>query len=154
MSADIREAGVSDIDRLAAIHAQCFTEAWSRDAIAALLETPGTFALLVDDIGMIIVRAAADEAEILTLGVVLSERKAGLGTALVRAAAERASRAGARTMFLEVDARNEVARALYDGLGFRRVGERKAYYGRHSDALVLKAPLPLTFRLGNSPETE
>ncbi len=151
---NIREAGKDDFDLLASIHAQCFADAWSRDAIAALLDAPGTFTLLADGTGMIMLRIAADEAEILTIGITPGARQSGLGTALVSAGAERAAESGAKTIFLEVDARNMAAKALYEKLGFRRVGERKAYYRPEGDALVLNASLPLTFRLGIRPKTE
>ncbi len=46
-------------------------------------------------------------------------------------------------LFLEVDAANAAAIALYRGLGFERVAERKGYY-RGRDALVMKTALPLS----------
>lgn len=150
----IRRATSIDADVLAALHAQCFTDAWSRDAIAALLDKPGTFGLLIDDAGMIMVRVAVDEAEILTIGVVPAARKTGLGAQLLQGGAMLAAKAGAKTMFLEVDTRNKAARALYGSHGFEQAGQRKGYYAPDGDALVLKALLPLTFRLGNARETE
>jgi ribosomal-protein-alanine N-acetyltransferase len=150
----IRDAKSGDVDALAAIHAQCFANAWSHDAIAALLDKPGTFGLLLDDAGLIIVRVAVDEAEILTICVVPAARKTGLGTKLLQAGSTEADKAGAKIMFLEVDRRNEPGRALYTRHGFEQVGQRKGYYAPGYDALVLKARLPLTFRLGNASETE
>jgi ribosomal-protein-alanine N-acetyltransferase len=150
----IRDAKSGDVDALAAIHAQCFANAWSRDAIAALLDKPGTFGLLLDDAGLIIVRVAVDEAEILTICVVPAARKTGLGTKLLQAGSTEADKVGAKIMFLEVGRRNEPGRALYARHGFEQVGQRKGYYAPGDDALVLKARLPLTFRLGNASETE
>ncbi len=89
-------------------------------------------------------RAAADEAEILTLAVRPEARGKGLGRALLQAAINQARTLGAATMFLEVGADNPHALALYAGLGFAKVGARKAYYdGR--DALVLRLPLAADF---------
>jgi ribosomal-protein-alanine N-acetyltransferase len=150
----IREAKFGDLDTLAAIHAQCFADAWSRDAIAALLDTPGTLGLLIDDAGLILVRVAVDEAEILTICVVPAARKTGLGAKLLQTGSVVAEKAGAKTMFLEVNTRNKSGRALYASHGFEQVGQRKGYYAPDDDALVLKARLPLTFRLGNAGETE
>jgi ribosomal-protein-alanine N-acetyltransferase len=44
-------------------------------------------------------------------------------------------------VFLEVAAKNMAARGLYEGLGFVRVGERRAYYGDGGDAVVLRLGL-------------
>jgi ribosomal-protein-alanine N-acetyltransferase len=142
-----------DPSLLAAIHAQCFDEAWSDKAIGDLLATPGTFACLAKS-GFILVRAAAGEAEVLTLAVLPQARRAGTGAALVAAAASHAERLGARTLFLEVGTGNLAARALYRRLGFAQAGLRKAYYrvaeGKSEDALVLRSDLPLS-PLGKSP---
>jgi ribosomal-protein-alanine N-acetyltransferase len=67
---------------------------------------------------------------------------------LLRAAIIRAQALGAQTMFLEVGADNPQALALYAGLGFAKVGTRKAYYSTLSggtDALVLRLSLPAKF---------
>ena len=82
-------------------------------------------------------------------------RGQGLGRALSAAAAGHAA-LGAENIFLEVGADNPAALALYAGLGFVRVGQRKAYY-RGEDALVLKAGLPLSsgrFRLTSAGKGE
>ncbi len=89
------------------------------------------------------VRVAADEAEILSIGVEPAARRTGLGAALVARAAEAAHASGARTLFLEVATGNAAARALYGGFGLREAGRRKAYYGAGEDALILRADLPL-----------
>lgn len=137
-----------DVPVLAAIHAQCFAEAWTGDAIAGLMMSPGSFALLDEaHTGFILVRVATGESEILTLGVTPAARRRGTASALVAAAAERAAEADASIMFLEVSVVNTPALALYKRLGFDQAGYRKAYYavshGVREDALVLKAAIPL-----------
>lgn len=137
----------SDTAPLAVLHAACFATAWDATAIAALLGTPGTFAFHHPD-GFVMARAAGDEAEILTLAVAPDARGRGLGRALLRAAIIRAEEMGARAIFLEVGADNPQALTLYAGLGFAKVGTRKAYYATHSggsDALVLRLSLPAKF---------
>ena len=98
------------------------------------------------DDGFVLARAVAGEAEILTLAVAPAARGKGLGRALLQAAISKAQALGAQTMFLEVGADNPAALALYAGLGFTKVGDRKGYYqGR--DALVLRLPLARKYRL-------
>ena len=136
----------ADLAPLAAIHAQCFPDPWDARALDDLLATPGTF-LFAGDGGFILARAAASEAEILTLAVSPKARRAGTGMALVRAAAVQAQDLGAEALFLEVAADNRAARALYDRLGFAQAGLRKGYYAVPGaparDALILRSNLPL-----------
>ncbi len=137
----------SDAAPLAALHAACFAAGWDAAAIAQLLSTQGSFAFHGKD-GFVLARAAGGEAEILTLAVAPVARGRGLGRALLQAAINKAQAMGAQTMFLEVGADNPHALALYAGLGFAKVGTRKAYYSTASggtDALVLRLSLPAKF---------
>jgi ribosomal-protein-alanine N-acetyltransferase len=88
-------------------------------------------------------RLAADEAEVLTIAVVPTAQRRGLGSQLLVKAAGHVHACGARTMFLEVSESNEPARALYRRFGFSTVGRRPSYYGPSMDALLLRANLPL-----------
>ena len=132
---------------LAVLHAACFPDPWGAAAISALLVAPGAFAYAHED-GFVLARATGGEAEILTLAVVPPARGRGLGRGLLKAAIIRARELGAETMFLEVGTDNPHALALYAGLGFAKVGTRKAYYSSASggaDALVLRLSLPADF---------
>ena len=135
---------------LAALHAQAFARPWDAGALQGLLAGPGVFAFAASS-GFVLARAAAGEAEILTLAVVPSARGRGLGRDLMQAAAAHAATLGAKSLFLEVGTDNPAALALYNGLGFTRAGSRKGYYSdsrsQGGDALVLKAALPLAGKL-------
>jgi tRNA threonylcarbamoyladenosine biosynthesis protein TsaB len=140
-----------DVSVLAALHAQAFARPWDANALHSLLAGPGVFAFAAAS-GFVLARAAAGEAEILTLAVIPSARGRGLGRDLMQAAALHAAAMGAQSLFLEVGTDNPAALALYNGLGFMRAGSRKGYYSdSHSqgggDALVLKAALPLAGKL-------
>ena len=144
----IRPAGTADLPALASLHSICFSEQWSAMGLGQLIASPGTFALLADDGGVrgfVLLRVAADEAEILTLVVHPASRRQGLGRCLLGEAARLATLRGGRTLILEVAAANFAARQLYDHLGFQQVGLRRAYYepGKKGDAFILKRPLPL-----------
>ena len=149
---NVAPASKADSAALSALHGQAFSDAWSAPFIRSLLETEGTFAFIArngaPETGFILARVAADEAEILTLAVVPDARQAGIGTALVTAAAALAAQQGAKALFLEVETTNDAARALYGRLGFSTVGERRGYYRDRPgepvrDALTLRAELPL-----------
>jgi len=132
-------------EALAAIHAEAFETPWDTASLAALLASPGVFALEEAD-GFILIRVVADEAEILTLAVRPSARRSGLGARLVEAAVVRAAALGADRMFLEVAEDNAAARALYARAGFHEAGRRRGYYARadgsREDALVLALNFP------------
>jgi len=132
-----------DAPALAALHASCFKgrEAWGAEAMALMLRMPGAFGLWRPGAGLVLARAIAGEAEILTLAVLPVARRQGLGLALMTAALTRAAAAGAAAMLLEVAADNIAAQRLYAGLGFAEVGRRRRYYADGRDALVLRRTL-------------
>ena len=141
--------GAATARRLADLHAHAFDAPWDAEAFDGLLDQPGVLALEAAD-GFILIRAVADEAEILTLAVRPSARQAGLGLRLVEQASVDAVNRGATRLFLEVAEDNVAARALYARAGFSEAGRRAGYYGRRDgsriDALVLtktlSQPLP------------
>ena len=135
-----REAAAADAPALAALHAAAFPPAlaWGADTIAMVLALPGSFGLCRDGAGLVLARMAADEAEILTFGVVPAARRRGHGAALLQGALAVARARGAGAMFLEVAAGNAPALALYTREGFAEVGRRRRYYSDGADALVLR----------------
>jgi ribosomal-protein-alanine N-acetyltransferase len=143
----VRTATPDDARRLATLHAQCFDDAWDEPAFAAFLRDSFTFALIANESAFIVVRVAADECEILTLGTRPEGRRSGLASALVETASEDAHRRGATRMFLEVAADNLAAHGLYAKAGFAPIGRRAGYYirasGQAADAVILSAALPL-----------
>lgn len=127
----------------AEIHAEAFEDPWSALEIAALVEGGAT--LIAEEEGFILIRAAADEAEVLTLAVRPRARRGGIGRRLVESAAVAAKTAGAQRLFLEVAADNGAAIALYRVAGFEQVGRRPNYYRRGAmrmqDALIFSRAL-------------
>ncbi|WP_417668337.1 ribosomal protein S18-alanine N-acetyltransferase [Roseibium sp.] len=149
----VEEAQAEDLPRMAEIHARSFAHAWDADELARMLGQEGTFALVVRRpqgtspskvLGFILIRAVADEAEILTVAVDPQSRSGGLAGKLLKEATFRLYGDRCEALFLEVDAANEPALRLYKAAGFRKVGERKGYY-RAGDgdgtALVMRADL-------------
>ena len=95
-----------------------------------------------DPAGFALGRAAADEAELLTLAVDPAARRSGIGRALL-AGFEREARArGATSVFLEVAEDNAPALALYHAAGWEEAGRRPGYYPRPgstpASALILR----------------
>ncbi|MBW6398532.1 GNAT family N-acetyltransferase [Roseomonas sp. HJA6] len=143
----IRRVGAEAAPLLALLHAEAFPPAqrWGAEAIGLLLDLPGHVALLAanDDapVGFVMGRAAAGEAEVLTLAVRPEARRGGLGRALMGALLAEVSGLGATELFLEVAESNVAGRALYAGLGAVEAGRRRRYYPDGGDALVLRLPV-------------
>lgn len=138
-------------EELAKLHAGLFETPWDAAAFHNLLSHPGSTAFLArvgtppQTAGFILGQLAADEAEILTLGVGKDCQRHGIGRRLVEALGRAAKKAEARRLFLEVAEDNGAALMLYKKLGFREVGRRKGYYERAGappeDALTLALAL-------------
>lgn len=144
----LRVADVSDALALARAHASAFEAPWPPEAFSQLLASPGVFALAAVDealVALILMRAVAGEAEVLTLAVEPAWRRRGLARALLQAGLDQAALAGAEVAFLEVAADNPAAIGLYLSAGFEAAGRRKGYYQRpgadRADALLLRRTL-------------
>jgi ribosomal-protein-alanine N-acetyltransferase len=127
-------------DVLAALHGEAFPEEpWSAENFRALLVQPTISAWLDERGGFLLLRIAADEAEILTLGSIL--RRHGIARALMETAINHAKSTGVTKMFLEVADQNIAAKALYAALGFTQLSRRRHYYANGDDALLLGVEL-------------
>ncbi len=141
----IAPATSGDARALARLHAMAFPgDAWSRSALEEVFAMPGVSGLMATGgdgpRGFILLRRAADEAEILTLAVHAKARRRGIGAHLVEAAAFELQRNGAALLHLEVAADNENAIALYEKANFFRSGLRRGYYrrmGNQIDAVLM-----------------
>jgi ribosomal-protein-alanine N-acetyltransferase len=130
-------------EALAALHADAMPRgrAWSAAEFAALAAAPGALLLCEGGCGFALGRVAADEAELLMLAVAPPARRRGVATRLLAGFEDAARHAGAAEAFLEVDAANTAAQALYAMAGYTERGRRPGYYGHadghRSDALIL-----------------
>lgn len=174
LAVSIRSVGKLHAGVIAELQRACFHEAaWDATAIFGLLIEPTTFALIaaIDGageakaeaergmnalwrrltgrssqrpVGFALVRAASDEAEILSIGVLPGWRGRGIGAQLLQEVLVDVRRRGAGRLFLEVGETNIAAQRLYGKAGFVQVGRRQDYYrvgDRRESALVLRARL-------------
>lgn len=149
--ASIEALRAADLGVVATLHARCFYDAWDEEMIGQVLDMPGAFGLVArragygSIIGFALARVAADECELLSLGVSSDRRAQGIGAGLLTASIERAMVARVRWFFLEVASDNDSALRLYYGYGLVRIGQRPDYYenqdGSRTDALTLRCDL-------------
>jgi [ribosomal protein S18]-alanine N-acetyltransferase len=124
------------------------SEAWTRGGYRAELADTRhrTYVAAESSDGALLgwagVRVVADEAEILTVGVVPHARRRGIARMLLAVLLDTARSKGARTAYLEVRTDNGPARTLYAREGFAELGVRPGYYdaGR-ADAVVMSRDL-------------
>ncbi|MEL6239525.1 MAG: ribosomal protein S18-alanine N-acetyltransferase [Pseudomonadota bacterium] len=146
-------AGAERADELAPLHAALFPDQpWDVFSFAETLAHPGSTAFIAQvgmapkqTVGFIVGQLAADEAEILTLGVAPELQRRGIGMMLVEALLRASKRAEVRKLFLEVAADNQAALGLYAAAKFTEFNRRAAYYkrgdGEAIDALQLSRTL-------------
>lgn len=136
---------------IAALHKRLFDPGWEAKAIRELLDHPAATSLIAVAgnpkalVGFVIGQLAADEAEILSVGVTPEWQRSGLGRMLVEGLIRASKRGEAAKLYLEVADDNAAALALYRSLGFNEAGRRKKYYQRTGgsavDALVFSLDL-------------
>lgn len=145
-------AGPERAEEIAPLHAQLFDPPWTAASLEQTLSHPASTAFVAEirvparvTVGFILGQLAADEAEILTIGVAPELQRRGLGRRLIEGFARAAKRAEARKVHLEVASDNIGALALYKAMGFTETGRRKGYYerpnGKAEDAVTLALAL-------------
>ena len=147
----IRPVEGFDIPVLVALHEAVFTapwdQRWNERSFSEILHMPGTGARIAalgsEPVGFVLARIAADEAELLLIGVHPAHRRAGHAQALLDHLITELRAAGVTRVVLEVAESNGPAQAFYQSAGFRPVGRRPRYYQGASaaDALILALAL-------------
>lgn len=134
---------VADLDEVLRIESRAYAFPWTRGIFSDCINAGHECRVASMDgqiVGHAVVSTAAGEAHLLNVCIMRERQGQGLGRTFVRHLIDRAGVRGAQVMFLEVRPSNRSAIALYDSLGFVRIGTRKDYYpGDQSreDALVL-----------------
>lgn len=144
------QAQLAHAAAISRLHCALFESGWDIASVERTLSHPGSIAFIAtggtgtDACGYALAQAAADEAEILSLGTAANCRRKGIAEGLLRAVKQAAFEAGTRRLFLEVAASNRAALSLYEKAGFEKIGVRPRYYtsaaGTSDDALILGLP--------------
>ena len=163
MHLQLRPMSVNDLPQVAELEARAFAGAahtpWTERMFYEDLNQPGRTWWVAHDMGAIVGFAggtmAGDELEVSDVVVDESRRRAGIASRLLTRVAYDAQMLNAATISLEVEKDNEAAHACYESLGLADVACRPDYYGPGSDAVIMRATLPLAAdaaRLGERPE--
>ena len=138
----IRKLEAHDLDWVAPIEAETFTEPWSRESFLSSLNSQDTIylAAFLDGrgAGYCGFLRSFEEADITNVAVTKEFRGRGVGRRMLEALMEEGRRQGICRFTLEVRAGNLGAIHLYQKLGFEPVGVRKNFYRFPAeDALIM-----------------
>jgi [ribosomal protein S18]-alanine N-acetyltransferase len=159
----IRDFEAQDFERLWQIDQECFSPgiSYSRQELKAYMHRRGSFTLVAEEpaekpiearetatvhgnlpriAGFIVVQGGVT-GHIITIDVVASARRTGLGSQLLALSEERLRANGSRAVGLEVAVDNQAAIAFYKRYGYSISGTWPRYYSNGVDALVMKKPL-------------
>jgi [ribosomal protein S18]-alanine N-acetyltransferase len=143
----IRPMQGEDLDAVWDIEQRAYAYPWSKGIFVDCLHVPYLCEVIEEagqTIGYSVMSLAGDEAHLLNLCLDEPARGRGIGARVLERLMGRATREGARVMYLEVRPSNVAAIALYRRAGFTRVGVRRNYYratGGREDALLLARSL-------------
>lgn len=130
---EIREMTWFDLDQVMVIENENFSVPWTENGFFTYLMREDALFLVAEDeegtiwgyIGVII---AVDEGDITNVSVKKEVQGQGIGTALIEELIRCMKEREVQTIFLEVRQSNAPAIALYEKMGFEKMGIRKNYY--------------------------
>jgi ribosomal-protein-alanine N-acetyltransferase len=120
-----------------------WTEQQYLDLLAAMPESPMRLALVTQELGssalagFLVARHSPPEWELENIVVAHEVRRTGIGKNLMDTLLGEARQTNSDTILLEVRESNTAARRLYEKLGFKETGRRKAYYTNPREDAVL-----------------
>lgn len=149
---DVRRLSLDDLPDIERIERRSYPTPWSRSMFAGELAKPSSYCVGAIDpgrerlVGYLIVSRYVDAWHIMNVAVDEEYRGRGVATALLEGLFAATAGDGLRGYTLEVRVSNDRAIKLYERLGFRTSGVRRAYYtDNREDAYVMwKDPLPRT----------
>lgn len=131
------------VPQVAALEKICFSDPWSENSVAGELSNPLSCWLVCVENGTVLGYVGAQtvlgETDMMNLAVIPQARRQGIAESLILNLVAELKRQESHCLSLEVRASNAPARALYEKLGFAKVGRRPNYYRNpKEDALILR----------------
>jgi [ribosomal protein S18]-alanine N-acetyltransferase len=129
----IRKMKTTDIDSVLAIEQSVYKYPWTRGILVDCMVVPGYHCWVCEDehavFGYAVLAIGVDEAHIMNLCVSSDAQGEGWGARLLEEMIGVAQEKPiVDTLLLEVRKTNKSAIGLYKKYGFKKIGERKAYY--------------------------
>ena len=129
-------AQVAELEKL------CFSDPWSENSVASELKNPLSLWLIAEEDGVVCgyvgSQTVLGETDMMNIAVRPDCRRKGVASALITELICRLKGQGSHILRLEVRESNLPAIALYEALGFTRLGLRRNYYRNPKEnALIL-----------------
>ena len=140
MKEKIRKMKREDIPNIMRMEKELFTTSWEEEMFIEEIEKQYAYVLEIKNniIGYICGWKLLDEFNITNIAVASDFQRKGFGKALVQFLMSKLLDEKCFKYFLEVRESNQVAKKLYEKLGFVVIGSRKNYYhSPEEDAMVL-----------------
>ena len=141
----IRAWEEKDIEKIAEIERQSFSDPWTAEMLKDALRFPVYHTFLVEEGGQVCgygcLIVLFEDAELANIAVAPAFRGKGVGKALMESMHEKAKALGAERMLLEVRVSNVNAIGLYEKYGYHRYGIREHYYADGEDAYLMTKTL-------------
>jgi ribosomal-protein-alanine N-acetyltransferase len=151
MTFTLRDYSPSDLETLYAIDQACYPRgiAYSRRMLRWYLSRRGALCIVAQGTakdkttmpGFIIAEAHGAEGYIVTIDVLETYRRSGIGTALLHEAERRLAKMGVQYIELQTATNNEAGVAFWRRHGYRDVGVAPGYYLGRIDAYLMKKSL-------------
>lgn len=127
----IKEIEKNDLDAVAAIAEQCFSQPWSKQSFGSELRK-GSVMLAAATAGRIdgyiVMEILTDEGYIHNVAVADGLRRRGTAKLMMSAVLERAQTLGLKRVLLDVRVSNQPAQSLYRLFGFETIARRRCFY--------------------------
>lgn len=144
MPARIRESNSKDFKELWRIDQQCFAPgvSYSQRELAYYMAQCGAFTLVAEEEGRIVgfvvgQRLPRGMGHVVTIDVIASARRSGVGNLLMNASEERLKIEGCNAIYLETAVDNTAALTFYKRRGYSVLKTIPRYYVNKIDALLM-----------------
>jgi [ribosomal protein S18]-alanine N-acetyltransferase len=139
---DIQPLELDDVGSIEQIEQSSMPAPWSRMMFVSEIVKPTSVCLgaFADDVlvAYVIVSRYVDAWHVMNLVVAPEHRRKGIATRLLVALFDQTAEDDSRGFTLEVRVSNDAAIELYESMGFRAQGVRRAYYtDNREDALIM-----------------
>lgn len=136
-----RKITEADIEDIAKLEKQIFSDAWTNKSIFETSQQPQAFITVAEEEGKLagycILYYVMDEGEIARIAVDETWRRKGVGRSLLDYTGKCCVEKGIKRLLLDVRESNEGARRFYQNYGFGEDGIRKNFYAEPKENAIL-----------------
>lgn len=141
----VRNTIESDLEAIAFLEEQTFSDAWTLKSIQDTFQQSQAFIVTAESDGKVagycIVYFVLDEGEIARVAVENSYRRQGVGRSIIEQVEKVCQEKGIIRLMLDVREGNDSARQFYQSLGFEEDGIRKSFYSLPEEDAVLMSKI-------------